>query len=473
MYSKIPSQWIKHLDFILMDIACMEIAFFAAYRGAAELSEKNLFEKDLYINLAVILLLLNILIVFFDESYSGILRRGYYKEFTSTVKQATYILAAALICVFLERTAEYYSRIIIALFWLFYVFLSYPVRLLMKRYVVRHRRQKKRNLKMYLVTDSKAADSVVANILQNNFSDLELDSLAILDCNLVGKKIHGITVTGNKDNVLEYIQKNWIDGVFFNCSSNSNILALIKGCTDMGLTVYLRIKELEEYGEYQNIEKMAGYTVLSCKINSMSVRDACVKRMIDVVGGIIGCAITLLLIVILGPLIKIKSPGPLIFSQTRVGRNGKKFKIYKFRSMEVDAEERKKELEKSNKMKDGLMFKMDDDPRIIKGIGQFIRDTSLDEFPQFFNVLKGDMSLVGTRPPTVDEWEKYSPHHRKRLVMKPGITGLWQVSGRSTITDFEKIVYLDTLYIRNWSLSEDFKILFKTVLVVLRKDGAM
>ena len=94
-------------------------------------------------------------------------------------------------------------------------------------------------------------------------------------------------------------------------------------------------------------------------------------------------------------------------------------------------------------------------------------------FHSFFNVLKGDMSLVGTRPPTVDEWEKYSPHHRKRLVMKPGITGLWQVSGRSTITDFEKIVYLDTLYIRNWSLSEDFKILFKTVLVVLRKDGAM
>ncbi|MBO5561173.1 MAG: sugar transferase, partial [Firmicutes bacterium] len=168
----------------------------------------------------------------------------------------------------------------------------------------------------------------------------------------------------------------------------------------------------------------------------------------------------------------IASPGPIFFSQQRVGKNGKLFKIYKFRSMYMDAEERKKELMEQNKVKDGMMFKMDKDPRIIKGIGHVIRDLSIDEFPQFWNVLKGDMSLVGTRPPTLDEWEKYELHHRKRLAIKPGLTGMWQVSGRSNITDFEEIVKLDTQYIEEWSISLDIIIILKTILVVLKKEGS-
>ena len=149
----------------------------------------------------------------------------------------------------------------------------------------------------------------------------------------------------------------------------------------------------------------------------------------------------------------------------------------------MDAEERKAELMIQNRVSDGMMFKMDWDPRIIgnkivngkqvTGIGEYIRSHSLDEFPQFFNVLLNDMSLVGTRPPTEDEWEKYKYHHRARLATKPGITGLWQVSGRSEITDFEEVVKLDTEYIDNWSIGLDLRILLKTVKVVLRKDGAL
>ena len=138
--------------------------------------------------------------------------------------------------------------------------------------------------------------------------------------------------------------------------------------------------------------------------------------------------------------------------------------------MYVDAEERKKELMKNNEM-DGLMFKMEDDPRITK-VGKFIRKTSLDEFPQFWNVLVGDMSLVGTRPPTEDEFNKYNGHYKRRLMMTPGITGLWQVSGRSSITDFDEVVKLDLEYIDNWSLLGDIKILFKTVISVIKRDGA-
>ena len=139
--------------------------------------------------------------------------------------------------------------------------------------------------------------------------------------------------------------------------------------------------------------------------------------------------------------------------------------------MYPDAEERKKELMAQNKMK-GLMFKMDNDPRIIP-IGHFLRKSSLDEFPQFWNVLRGDMSLVGTRPPTVDEYKQYETQHKKRLAIKPGITGLWQVSGRSDIIDFEEVVALDAKYITEWSLREDIKILWKTVLIVVKGKGAV
>ena len=138
--------------------------------------------------------------------------------------------------------------------------------------------------------------------------------------------------------------------------------------------------------------------------------------------------------------------------------------------MYIDAEQRKKELMKDNEM-NGLMFKMEDDPRITK-VGKFIRKTSLDEFPQFFNVLIGDMSLVGTRPPTEDEFKKYNGHYKRRLMMTPGITGLWQISGRSDITDFDEIVKLDLEYIDNWSLLGDIKILFKTVYQVIKREGA-
>lgn len=150
----------------------------------------------------------------------------------------------------------------------------------------------------------------------------------------------------------------------------------------------------------------------------------------------------------------------------------------------MDAEEKKKELEKENRVQDGLMFKVKYDPRIIgckklpdgrvkKGIGNFIRDWSLDEFPQFFNILMGDMSLVGTRPPTVDEWEKYDLHHRARLAIKPGLTGLWQVSGRSEIVDFEEVVKLDAKYISEWSFGKDVKIVLMTIGAVVKRSGAM
>ena len=252
----------------------------------------------------------------------------------------------------------------------------------------------------------------------------------------------------------------------------------------MGIAIHIPVKARTGDQLMQIVENVGGYTVLTSSIRGASTLQLLLKRCMDILGGLVGCFFTLLICVVIAPIMKKQSPGPLFFKQERIGLNGKRFKMYKIRSMVMNADALKKDLMAQNRVSDGMMFKLDWDPRIIgnvelpdgtrkTGVGEFIRKTSLDEFPQFFNVLKGEMSLVGTRPPTVDEWEKYDLHHRARMATKPGITGMWQVSGRSDITDFEEVVRLDTEYIYNWSIGLDIKILLKTVKSVLKHDGAM
>ncbi len=194
------------------------------------------------------------------------------------------------------------------------------------------------------------------------------------------------------------------------------------------------------------------------------------KRCIDIVGALVGLVITGLLFIPITIAIELNDPGPIFFKQTRCGWMGKRFQIWKFRSMCVDAEA-KKSLVKNQVQ--GAFFKNDNDPRITK-VGRFLRRTSLDELPQFWNVLKGDMSLVGTRPPTPDEVERYEVPEWQRLDVKPGMTGEWQVNGRSTVRSFEDVIRLDLQYQKNWSLLYDFKLIFKTIAILFnRKSGAV
>ena len=302
---------------------------------------------------------------------------------------------------------------------------------------------------------------------------ITIKGIILLDTNDV-KDVSGVKVVSDNENVFKYLQTEYVDEILISIG-DFDAKDLIKKLSLMGIVLHVEYNGIDDLVGSNNkliVENIANTTVVTSTINTISPLQLFVKRFMDIVFGIIGTIITLILTIIIGPIIKCKSKGPIFFVQDRVGRNGKIFKMIKFRSMYLDAEDRKKELANQNENKDQMMFKIDKDPRIIPGIGEFIRKTSIDEFPQFINVLKGEMSVVGTRPPTLDEWNKYDLHHRARLAIKPGITGLWQVSGRSEIKDFEEVVRLDTEYIKNFSLWKDAAIIFKTVKVVFNRQGA-
>lgn len=230
------------------------------------------------------------------------------------------------------------------------------------------------------------------------------------------------------------------------------------------MTAYSKVHEAASLDRiYSHLEKMPWYPrSVHPSLNSK------VKRLIDIIGALAGLAITALIAIPIAIAMLLYDRGPLLYSQMRCGHQGHPFRIWKFRSMVVGAD-RLKYLVKNEAS--GHIFKNTNDPRITK-IGAFLRRTSLDEFPQFWNVLKGDMSLVGTRPPTIDEVEKYKPHHWERLKVKPGITGEWQVRGRSGIKDFEDIVRLDIGYQKKWSVSYDLYLICQTIQVVLARKGA-
>ncbi|RDU24776.1 sugar transferase [Anaerosacchariphilus polymeriproducens] len=246
---------------------------------------------------------------------------------------------------------------------------------------------------------------------------------------------------------------------------------IIQECMEMGVTanVLLHCNHLE--GVHMYTSSCGTYPVVTYHTVSLNKYESIIKRILDIVGSLVGIVLSSPIMLVTAIIIRSTSKGPAIFKQVRVGQNGRQFKIYKFRSMYLDAEEKKKELISKNKLESNHMFKLENDPRITK-VGKFIRKTSIDELPQFFNVLKGDMSLVGTRPPTMDEIEYYERWHWKRMSIKPGITGLWQVNGRSQITDFQKIVEMDIEYITKWNVLLDIKILFKTIYVIFHHTDA-
>ena len=400
-------------------------------------------------------------------------RRGMFDEFVSVVKSEVIFSAVLILALFVMHRSADLSRLVFGYQIVINTVVMYAARVIFKQYMIKVYRNSRHSNRLLVVTSSDQAENVLENLKEYNEWNRTIAGLVLTDTAQVSE-INEIPVVAHSEDFLNYVIRNDVDEVFIIDDKMMRTPLMdewVRELEQMGIIVDVNIDAFDlSISGKKTLNRVGKYAVVSFARNLFSTRQMIAKRVLDIAGSLVGMVILGIATIFVAPAIKLDSPGPVFFGQTRVGKNGRKFTFYKFRSMYKDAEARKKELMASNEVK-GLMFKMEDDPRITK-VGKFIRKTSIDELPQFWNVLRGDMSLVGTRPPTVDEFEHYEAKHKCRLSMTPGLTGLWQISGRSDIKDFDEVVRLDMQYIDNWSILKDIKILILTVKVVLTGRGS-
>ena len=471
----------KHLDFILVDFLVIFLSFYLAY--FLRFGEFMPFSKiddignHIYshqLNYAFIALVVTL---FVSKPYKGIIRRNRWQELIALIKHTAQLAAINVLLLYFSHQAGEMSRSVVSVSWALYFIIEYAFRTAWKPIIRRRHSRPDDKSSMLLITSSDRAKRVIDELHIYPFRKYFVSAVFYTDNPETYPDLapHTVKYQGQIKDCIKHASHHWVDEVFIDLIDNPELVdKLVDGFDAMGITTHTTVdimKERGSDGSEKRAQNFGRFIVVTQNQRIVPNGQWMQKRLIDLFVGIIGCLLTIILTIVVGPIIFIKSPGHIFFKQQRVGRNGKKFTIYKFRSMYPDADKRKQEYAALNTA-DGMMFKADNDPRIIKGIGKFIRRTSIDEFPQFFNVIKGDMSVVGTRPPTLDEWEKYSPEHRARMSIKPGITGMWQISGRSNITDFDKVVELDTQYIKTWTIPMDIRIILRTVLVVIKNEGA-
>lgn len=449
---------------LVTDIAIATISYFIAHFmkfGRFVFS----YMPEMYTTFLLIILLASVLYTVVIDTSKDFTKRGYLVEFAAVTKYVLSITVVVAMLLFMLQYAKDYSRMMFGYFVVILEILTYISHIVVKKYIRRYYSAEKNQTRMLIVTD-KESKAEVESMMEKNLDVMTgIAGWVIWD----GAEDEEL---GNQNNYKENVKLLPIDEVFvfLPYEGRKEVADMIAFFERMGAVCNYGIDVARMSDAGGMIDNLAGFTVISYSRNRIDYNKRMIKRVMDILGGIVGAIFTMILFPFVALAIVIDDPGPVLFKQNRVGKNGRNFAIYKFRSMYKDAEKRKAELAAENEM-DGLMFKVENDPRVTK-VGNFLRKTSLDEFPQFFNILKGDMSLVGTRPPTLDEYEQYDAHYKRRLSMKPGLTGMWQVSGRSDITDFDEVVKLDLEYIDNWSMSLDIKILFKTLGAVVGRKGA-
>ncbi len=427
---------------------------------------------DMYVNYGVFLLVMTLLYSIVTDWNRDFFERGFFKEMWAVGKYDIIITVLSTTFLFFTKDAYDFSRLVFVYFAIGNLISAYLLHIGFKEFMFRYYKKSMNSDKLMVITDSAHVDKVVDRIMESKHWNYELTYIAITDKDMVGQEIKGIPVVATLDNVIDLSTQVVLDRVFISLPKTEITVVrdMILEFEAMGILCHYNIEMDELNLDGKEAGSFAGFSVISFSIVNMDFRRLMIKRVFDVIGSLIGIIFTIVLYPFIALAIKIESRGPVIFKQERIGKNGRHFMIYKYRSMYQDAEERLAELKSKNEV-EGLMFKMEDDPRITK-VGKFLRKTSLDELPQFFNVLKGDMSLVGTRPPTVNEFEHYNAHYKRRLSITPGLTGMWQVNGRSDIKDFDEVVRLDLEYIDNWSLRLDFKLILQTIGVVIFRKGS-
>ena len=474
------------------------ISFLIAYLSRFGWDPSDVAFRHLKDSTVFLYLLLSFLIVFTFYRYNPITaKRGILRHFKAAFLTNTFMAIIFSTIVYATHISDSIPRLFFGTFFSINFTISFSclflIHLIKRQYLEHHTK------KTLIITDSNSLEKAVYNIQKLNSEDCEIIGVSSLSNKQEGRfykvKIHPLEKISNTKramenhqqgtnplahielkelslSILDYAKRHQVDLVIFNVNhiARKKIEHLIEAFSEMGIDSLITIDSFAIETLETKLEDFGTTNVIRLSPRLFTDGELLLKRLMDIAGALVGCFICLIFGLIVAPLIFLEDPGPIIFKQKRVGRNGKFFYIYKFRSMYQDAEAKLQTLKDQNEMQ-GFMFKMKNDPRITK-IGKILRKTSIDELPQFFNVLEGSMSLIGTRPPTVDEYNQYSAHHKRRISIKPGITGLWQVSGRSEITDFEEIVRLDCFYIDHWSITGDIKILLKTFAAVFTGKGS-
>ena len=454
----------------IIDIASIVLSYFLAiflrYQDMREFDQ-----PDQIILLGLILF--SVLFNFLIDWNRFFFQRGYYQELFAVIKYMLCMAVAFSGYVFLAREGENYSRIVYVLFLVINAAITYICHGIMKKILRTSYKRSQSSDKVMVVTNEEYLDYVIEKVKLESDWSYEIVGITIMDKDRKGEYYRGIPIIANAEDVFDVAKNNPLDAVLVNLPdlTKKEMTQIINIFELMGIVCHQCVEVLDESLAVPIIGRFAGIPVITYATREYDYRRLMVKRGLDIIGGAVGMVITIIMFPFVALAIKLTSRGPVLFAQTRIGRNGRRFSMYKFRSMYRDAEARKAELLKNNEMNSSLMFKMENDPRITP-VGRFIRKTSIDELPQFWNILIGDMSLVGTRPPTEDEFEQYSIRYRRRLSLTPGLTGMWQVKGRGEATDFDDVIKYDLEYIDNWSLALDFKLILQTVVVVLTGKGA-
>ena len=465
---------------MLNDLAVM-VSF--ALAVLIRFSDEGLGDKaDRYSYLLFGMLLLSVLLDWIYAYDDTIRKRGYFEEAAAIMKKTITFMVVLIITLFLVHMSTVYSRLVLGYFALVNYVITYLVHIIYKQVARKAYQKSKYTPRMVVVAPSCDIEKIVAKIENDDECEKVITGVALLDIKkdeeVEAKLGTGILKTlhivANCDSIVDYVVHHEVDEVFIvdkRREYSELIKSFLPDIISAGVLVNVNINVYELAVQNKKaLGHMGDYAVVSYSRNVLTHNQKVAKRLLDICGSLVGMLVLMVANIFIAPAIKLTSKGPVFFRQTRVGKNGRKFTFYKYRTMYEDAEQRKAELMEQNES-DGYMFKMSDDPRVTK-VGAFLRRTSLDELPQFWNILIGDMSLVGTRPPTVDEYEKYNAKHRCRLSMTPGLTGMWQVSGRSDIKSFEDVVKLDMEYIDDWSIKKDIKILLQTMGVVFSGRGA-
>ena len=419
---------------------------------------KDMGDKEIHFQVCLVFLLFCTMYSFFVDWNRNFIKRNIWKEIYEVSKYNVIMILVTQTVMYFLKWADVFSRGVMLYFAVINLVLSFVIHMLVKKSLKLHYSSEPSKIKVLVITQRNMKEAVLEKLQKN--LDINFQIVDVVLAEEMEKDFMAKATLMALDEVFIYAPE----------LPQKRVQQMVESFDEMGVDCHYCVELPGMLSDRSEIGDFGSYSVLTYTRFQSSYKRLLIKRLMDIVGGMVGLLITILFFPFVALAIKIDSPGPVLFSQVRIGRNGRRFKIYKFRSMYMDAEERKKELEKQNEMQ-GLMFKMENDPRITK-VGKFIRKTSIDELPQFYNVVKGDMSLVGTRPPTADEFEKYNQYYRRRISMTPGLTGMWQVSGRSEIENFDDVVKYDLEYIDNWSLSLDIKILLKTVWVVFAGRGS-